>query len=96
MVELESAVLVVTENAGMHLEQLLRMQGSPDGMVVRLVNESQGIAVQQDSQRVGDTTFQHEGRTVLVLDAEVSTLLSNDTLDLEGNRLSLQPKQEPK
>lgn len=44
--------------------------------------------------RTGDSTLQHEGRTVLLLDAQVSELPAEDTLDIEGARLTLQHPKE--
>ena len=38
--------------------------------------------------------FQHEGRTVLLLDAQVSEMLAQDTLDFEGKKLTLQHPRE--
>lgn len=87
-------MLTVTEAAGAHLAQLLAQHGLPDDVAVRLVSEGQGIALQQDSERAGDTTFQHEDRTVLLLDADVSQLLDENTLDLEGTKLTLQRPSE--
>lgn len=87
-------MLTVTEAASARLAQILSQQGLPEDIAVRLVHEGQGIALQQDSERAGDTTFQHEGRTVLLLDAEVSALLAGNTLDIEGAKLTLLDSQE--
>jgi hypothetical protein len=49
--------------------------------------------MQMDNERPGDETFAHEGRTVLLLDSEVSDALAERTLDVEdaaeGPRLAL-------
>jgi Fe-S cluster assembly iron-binding protein IscA len=88
-------VLTVTEAARAHLAQLLAQQDVPEDIAVRFVyEEGEGIALQPDSERAGDTAFQHEGQTVLVMDAQVSELLAEDTLDLEGTKLALQHPQE--
>ena len=73
---------------------MLKQQSMPEEIAVRFVYEGQGIALQQDSERAGDTTFQHEGRTVLLLDAQVSELLAEDTLDLVGAKLTLKRAKE--
>jgi Fe-S cluster assembly iron-binding protein IscA len=83
-------MLTVTEAASAHLAQLLEQHDLPEDVAVRLVSEGQGIALEQDSERAGDTTFQHEGRTVLLLDADLSRLLDENTLDFEGTELTLQ------
>lgn len=73
---------------------MLKQQDAPEEIAVRFAYEGQGIALRQDSERAGDTTFQHEGRTVLLLDTQVSELLAEDTLDLEGAKLALQHPKE--
>ena len=87
-------MLTVTEAASTRLAQMLKQQSMPEEIAVRFVYEGQGIALQQDSERAGDTTFQHEGRTVLLLDAQVSELTAEDTLDLVGAKLTLKRPKE--
>ncbi|MHC4611880.1 MAG: hypothetical protein ACYS7M_16205 [Planctomycetota bacterium] len=50
--------------------------------------------MRQDAERAGDTKFQHEGRTVLLLDAQVSGPLTEDTLGLVGAKLTLERPKE--
>jgi hypothetical protein len=90
----EITMLTVTEAAGTRLAQMVRQRGLPDEIAIRFIYGGQGINLQQDSQRAGDMTFKHEGRTVLLLDAQVSELLADDTLDLEGARLTLRHPNE--
>ena len=92
----ELEVLTVTEAASAHLARMIKRQDGQEGMVVRFVCEGQGIKLRQDSERTGDTTFQHAGRTVLLLDAQVSELLAEDTLDLKGTKLKLRRPKESK
>jgi hypothetical protein len=87
-------VLTVTEAASANLAQMPKQQGAPEDLAVRLVCEGRGIALRPDGERTGDTTFQHEGRTVLPLDARVSELLAEDTRDLEGAGLTRQHPKE--
>lgn len=82
-------MLAVTEAAGAHLAQLLRKHGAPGEMAVRFVCEGVGIALEMDDERADDTAYLHEGRTVLLLDTRVSELLADDTLDMQGERLTL-------
>jgi Fe-S cluster assembly iron-binding protein IscA len=82
-------MLTVTDAAGAHLAQLLDDHGLAEDVAVRFVVEEQGIAMRQDNQRPGDATFEHEGRTVLVMDSQVSELLTEDTLDIEDAKLTL-------
>ena len=51
-------MLTVAEVASARLTQLLDDQGLPEDVAVRFVFEGQGIALKQDSERPGDTTFQ--------------------------------------
>ena len=69
---------------------MLKKQNAPEHVAVRFVCEEQEIALWQDGERAGDTTFQREGRMVLLLDARVSELPAAHTLDLEDARLTLQ------
>ena len=87
-------MLTVTGAASARLAQSLDDQGLPRDVAVRFVFEGQGIALKQDSERPGDTTFQHGDRTVLLLDAQVSELLAEDTLDVEGAQLTLEHPKE--
>jgi len=82
-------MLTVTEVASARLAQMLEDQGVSEEVAVRFVIEGQGVALRQDTERPGDATFQHDGRTILLLDAEVSELLTETTLDLEDARLTL-------
>lgn len=83
-------MLTVTEAAGSHLAQLLEKRDAQEGVAVRFVDDGQGITLRKDNERDGDIAFQHEGRTVLLLDAQVSKLLAEDTLDIVDAKLTLQ------
>ena len=71
------------------LAELLEQEGVRTEATVRLVREGDAVTLQSDAERPGDETFQHSGRTVLVLDAQISELLSESTLDTDGARLTL-------
>lgn len=74
---------------------MLEQEGVPEEAAVRLVHEGDGVILRSDAERPGDETFQHSGRTVLVLDAQTSELLSESTLDIDGARLTLwHPKSD--
>jgi hypothetical protein len=68
---------------------MLEQHGVAEKATVRLVREREGVTLQSDAERLGDLTFEHGGRTVLVLDAQISELLSESTLDIEESKLSL-------
>ena len=82
-------MLIVTEAATALLAQMLDEQNVPDGTAVRFRLEGEGIALEQGAAEPGDTTFEHEGRTVLVLDELAAEVLSGGKLDAESDKLTL-------
>lgn len=76
-------MLTVTEPASVFLADILSQQELPEDVAVRFVVEQNGIAMRPDNERPGDTTFEHSGRTILLLDEQMSGMLANQTLDLE-------------
>lgn len=87
-------MLQVTETAGAHLAKLLDQQDAPPDVAVRFVQANQGISFQPDTERPGDEKFEHEGRTVLLLDAAAAELLASETLHSEGGKLELTPPKK--
>lgn len=82
-------MLTLTESAGVLLTQILDQEGLPEDLAIRLVYEGGNFAIQADGERTGDDAFQYRGRTVLVLDRQVSGLLAENTLDADGDNLIL-------
>jgi Fe-S cluster assembly iron-binding protein IscA len=82
-------MFTVTEAASARLAEILQQKDLPEEVAVRFVHEGGQIRLQSDNEQPGDTTFKHEGRTVLLLDTQVSELLANETLDIEGPGLTL-------
>jgi len=82
-------MLTVTEAASARLAEILKQEEFPEEAAIRFVREAGGLRLQSDNERPGDTTFQHEGRTVLLLDEQVSELLADETLDVDGPKLAL-------
>lgn len=78
-------MLNITEAAGGYLSRLLDQADAPSDTAVRLVVANKGLTSALDQERPGDAIFEHEGRTVLLLDEEASRALSDRTLDLEPN-----------
>ncbi|MEX0885418.1 MAG: hypothetical protein WD009_03165 [Phycisphaeraceae bacterium] len=87
-------MLTITETAGEHLSQLLEDAEAPEGAAARFVASDEGLSLHVDEPRPGDETLEHEGRTVLLLDAQIAELLADRTLDIEqteeGPALTLQ------
>ena len=82
-------MFTVTEAASARLAEILEKKDLSEEVAVRFIHEGGVIRLRSDKEQPGDTTFQHEGRTVLLLDAQVSELLADETLDIEGPGLTL-------
>ena len=86
-------MLAVTENALRKMRQILAESDASDNAAVRLKRESGRVRTRLDSARPGDTAYDHDGKTVLVLDEEVSKALADRKLDVlddgTGPRLTL-------
>jgi Fe-S cluster assembly iron-binding protein IscA len=86
-------MLTVTEGASAQLADMLTAAEAPDDVAVRFVVQGQGLALGLDQVKAEDQTFEHSGKTVLVLDEEIAGLLNDKTLDVEdtdeGPRLAL-------
>jgi hypothetical protein len=87
-------MLTVTEDAGALLAEILSQEGLSKDVAIRLVYEGEGLAMQADNERPGDDAFKYEGRTVLVVDKQISELLAENTLDADGDRLMLSGEEE--
>ena len=84
-------MLNVTDAAGDHLSRLLT--DAPDGTAVRFVPQGSSLIPKIDEPQAEDETFDHDGRTVLILDQQIATLLNEKTLDVretqQGAQLAL-------
>jgi Fe-S cluster assembly iron-binding protein IscA len=76
-------MITITDAAGTYLNGLLGEVSAPDEIAIRVVMEEQGLALRLDGVRPGDESFTHNGRTILLLDAAVSSALEGRTLDVE-------------
>lgn len=87
-------MLTMTHPAAEHLKQLLQEVDAPQDAAARFVASSDGLSLQLDHPRDGDESYNHDGRTVLLIDEQIADLLSDRTLDLEetdeGPALTLQ------
>jgi hypothetical protein len=82
-------MLTVTEAAKVFLASLIELRGFSEEIAIRLFYGDYGLAMVGDSERVGDMSFQHEGRTVLLLGEHVSGLLGDRCLVVDGSDLML-------
>ena len=76
-------MLTVTETASAYLAEMLDQAGAPEEVAVRFVPGENGVTMVSDAPQPEDTTFDHDGRTVLVLDEQISQLLADKTLDIQ-------------
>lgn len=86
-------MLTVTDDAKAHIADLLDQNDAPEGTAVRLVPAQQGLALAPDSPTEDDTTFDHNGRTVLVIKPTIAEQLDGRTIDVaatdQGKELRL-------
>lgn len=91
-------MLNITTPAAEHLAKLLDEADAPEGTAARFVVEQEGLVLQVDSPREDDQTIEHEGKPLLVLDAQVAELLDDKTLALEetedGPTLAIQGEEQ--
>lgn len=80
----------ITEAASARVAHVFAQLGLPNGIAVRCGHDSNRPVLKQDSERAGDTGYQHAGRRDLLLDARVAELLAEDTLDVAIAGLTLQ------
>ncbi len=78
-------MFTVTEAAGAHLAHMLAKEETPENenAVIRMSRKKDGLRLTLGQVGPEDTTFAHEGVTVLAIDEELSQALANDTLDVE-------------
>lgn len=84
-------MLNVTQAATERLAEILESRETEEGTAVRFVHDGQSVGLREDNKREGDQEFEHDGRTVLLLDSQMSDLLANHTLDVDGSQLMLKP-----
>ncbi len=77
-------MMKITEAAGEYLTAVLDRANAPTETAIRLQLRSDGLLPELDTARPGDMTFDHGGRTVLVLDHRARDYLVNSTLDVDA------------
>ena len=86
-------MFVMTESAGEFLHAVLKRTNAPDEAAIRFSVEDDELVSRLDKPRTGDAVFDHNGRSVLVMEAQVAELLAGSTLELqptaEGEKLVL-------
>jgi hypothetical protein len=86
-------MFTMSETAGEYLTTLLDNANAAEETAIRFVLDGNTLTPKLDNARPGDATFDHEGRMVLVLDAQVTQALDESMLDVrateEGPKLVL-------
>lgn len=86
-------MLNMTSAAGGYLNRVLDESNATPDTAVRLLVAADGLRATFDTERPGDSSLNHDGRTVLLLDEQASQVLSERTLDVQatpdGPRLGL-------
>jgi hypothetical protein len=78
-------MLTVTEDARLHLAQVLDNANVSADAAVRFVAEHDTIKPKLDSIRSEDVIFEFAGKTVLALDQQMSLTLDNHVLDVDDD-----------
>ena len=76
-------MLNVSYTAVERLGLMIAEANVPDDAVVRVVVEGRGVNLGIDIVRPGDTTFDHGGKVVLVIDEQTGEFLADMYLDVE-------------
>ena len=76
--------LLISPAAGDYLTQVIDRESACD--TVRLVFGLAGLEPQPSAVLPGDTIYEHNGRTVLVLDQTMNQMLADKTLDVEDTQ----------
>ncbi len=75
-------MLTVTDSARSQLSSMLDEADLPEGAAARLVVDDQGcLGIHSDTERAGDSIWEHEGRTVLLVDEQVAESVDERILD---------------
>lgn len=86
-------MFTVTPPARAYLAAGLDSANAPEGITMRLILQGEALDSRVDYVRAGDVTFEHDGKTVLAIDAETAELLEDYTLEIQetpdGSRLHL-------
>lgn len=79
-------MLTMTEAAGSHLAEILDKRDCADNVAVRIVCRNSRLSLSLDSLKPGDSTFEHEGRTVLLIAPEAVEKLRGETVDVRQTK----------
>ncbi len=81
----------MTPAAAARLASMLARQQAAPNVAMRLSYNGRGVSFAPDRPRPDDTTFEHEGRIVLLLDPDTARLVEDEWLDVQRGRLMFAP-----
>ena len=76
-------MLNASDAACAFISELLTSSEASDESAVRIAIEENQLSMKLDEEKPGDETFLHEGKTILLVDAEISQVLDGKTLEFE-------------
>jgi Fe-S cluster assembly iron-binding protein IscA len=80
-------MFTVTDGAIAKVAEMIENAQAPKSVALRIVAKGEEtFGMRMDGAKPGDTTFDHDGKTVLVLDKEVSESLKERMLDVKNTK----------
>ena len=76
-------MLAVTEQATSHLKKVLDRPEVPQDKCIRIHRKGPEFSLVYDEKSDGDKAYEHDGKTVLVVDEKLAEALDDKTIDLE-------------
>ena len=77
-------MLTLSYTASEYLDLMLVEADVPDNAAIRMAVEGREVDIGIDMVRPGDSTLYHGEKVVLVIDEQVSELLADSKLDVQG------------
>ncbi len=75
-------MFAMTEAAAGYLHNVLDRANAPQEKAIRLSLDGAELTPALDTAKPGDESYDHDGRKVLLLDEQVSSLLAESVLDV--------------
>jgi hypothetical protein len=82
-------MFTLTDAAYARLDAIVDEKQLDEGTATRIIHDDSVLAMRWDNELPGDSAFEHEGRTVLLLDELVVNILKNETLDVDRQGFKL-------
>jgi Fe-S cluster assembly iron-binding protein IscA len=83
----------ITKRAARQLKTALSKAEDPEGTCFRIGVADSQVKLVVDQERPGDTTIEHEGKILVVIDPAAGNVLSNRKLDFDDGASGLVLKE---